>query len=490
MKPTVKIELNETYAYVVEGKLIPEVVQNCQINYAYWTRDFWSKQVTQKSRILNYLYLHEGIYYFPAGWVPKIKQVYEDFGYEVTLVNISKKIVKPSPITNSFIPRDYQTSIITQALEMRRGIIGAPTGSGKTSIYGAILFYLGARALIIVPSLNLLNQTANELKKYLTDKSIVGMIGDSEWDPQLITVATRDTLWNRFKTEPKTMRKFFSDIMVLVVDEAHHIKNSGYNPKNTYFKLVMEIQAPYRYGATATPGAEGGLSRMLLEAATGPVIGEIPMTELIEKGYLVRPRVEMRFVNIPNSISNWHKAYTTNIVGNEDRNFLIKELAETYAAQGKSVLIVCNWVEKHARVLHRLMPQANLMIGETDSDSREIIKEEFSSKDSKILISTVIQEGVNIPSMDVIILASAGKGGDEGRMQIQRIGRVMRPSNGKSSALVIDFYDKDGSILERHSKGRLKIYNQEDAYEVHLETNISKPTADRYQPRGIAGGWK
>ena len=83
--------------------------------------------------------------------------------------------------------------------------------------------------------------------------------------------------------------------------------------------------------------------------------------------------------------------------------------------------------------------------------------------------------------MDAIIIASGGKGGDFGRDLQQKLGRVVRLSENKSGATLVDFYDDDGyteyidiygkkrkkpNILLRHSVQRLNIYRRESQFEI------------------------
>jgi len=464
MQTKVKFELTNNYTYIA-GEVPQEVHNLCTIPYDYWTQDFYTKQKVMKTRQLKYLYFISkfSISYFPTGWFNKIYQLYIDLDYEVEIIDNTTSHDTSSLALSLITPplRNYQLDIVTNAIKAKRGILVAPPGSGKTLIYTYLLSYYGLKSLIIVPSINLLNQVYLDLDKALP--GLIGKIGDSEWSPNLITVATIQTLWSRLNQEDS--QEFFNSILVLMIEEGHHVKNAGYNPRNTYFQIVMTINAPYRFGITATPGKEGSLERELLEAATGSLIGGIGASTLVEQGYLIRPKIKMHIIPIHNIGYDWYSAYERNIVGNTYRNALICKLAKEFAAEGKSVLISCNWVEKHGKILCNLLGEGTSMFGETSSNDRKNILESFESKDCKIIVSTIMNEGVNIPSMDVIILASAGK---SQKQMVQRIGRVMRPSKGKDTAIVIDFYDRDRGILEKHSKQRLNLYQSEEAYDIEL----------------------
>ena len=170
-----------------------------------------------------------------------------------------------------------------------------------------------------------------------------------------------------------------------------------------------------------------------------------------------------------NPISDWKLAYDKNILENDDRNQKIINVAKKYEAEGKSVLITVTRVKKHGRVLLEALPSARFMSGACNSSEREKILKDFKEKKFHILISTVVNEGVNIPAMDVIVLAGGGK---SDKMTIQRVGRVLRKADGKNEAVIIDFFDKDRSILQKHSQSRLRLYKKEEQYEIEINSEV------------------
>jgi hypothetical protein len=69
--------------------------------------------------------------------------------------------------------------------------------------------------------------------------------------------------------------------------------------------------------------------------------------------------------------------------------------------------------------------------------------------------STVYDEAIDIPSMNVLIMAGGGK---SFRRTVQRIGR---PLHSKQDFVhVIDFWDYQHPYLQRHSRQRSAIYNR------------------------------
>ena len=85
----------------------------------------------------------------------------------------------------------------------------------------------------------------------------------------------------------------------------------------------------------------------------------------------------------------------------------------------------------------------------------------------EIIIGTALaDEGLDIPSLDSVILAGAGKSKSRA---LQRIGRTMRPHGDKEKAIVIDFYDRGLKYLAKHSRARIKIYQSEPEFVVKIQ---------------------
>lgn len=98
-----------------------------------------------------------------------------------------------------------------------------------------------------------------------------------------------------------------------------------------------------------------------------------------------------------------------------------------------------------------------------DNQSDKVVKcknedtmDGFKSGEFKILIGTShIYEGADIPDLDVIILASVGKGL---RKYIQGVGRGLRRSKTGKYAHIVDFTDHYDRVLNKHSLDRLDMF--------------------------------
>jgi superfamily II DNA or RNA helicase len=82
--------------------------------------------------------------------------------------------------------------------------------------------------------------------------------------------------------------------------------------------------------------------------------------------------------------------------------------------------------------------------------------EDFEQGKMKVMVSTLLNEGSDIPTLDCIILAGGGKSESA---QIQKIGRALRTTDTKKHALIIDVLDQ-GKWLRDHAQQRIKLYSE------------------------------
>ena len=451
------------YSTEQEDELISKA---CSFTFKRYRRLKHKKHPDIKQITLNY-YRHGS---FPTGWLGKVGQVLKENGITVKGRDIRDKVlyaesnlVNPHPPE----PRYYQQEAVDNAVKYGRGIIHHSTGTGKTVVAANLIKELGGpKTLYIVPNLELLRQTRNDFKGFFSERQ--GIIGNSQWKPENITISTPNTLWSR-RNKPECI-EYLESIECLILDEAHHVNIAVFrgHVSNSWYQIPIFCKnAYYRFGFTATPGKIGSPERMMLEAVTGRIIHTYKPGQAIDDGFLTPPEILVYNIDIPNRISEWPLAYEINLIGNKDRNEKIKKIALDYAKKDKTVLIHVDRVEGHGEVLKSLIGEKHCRFiwGKTNSTERQEAKEDFKNRSLKILIGTVYKEGVDIPNLDVFINAGGGK---KDRGTIQKMGRVLRKAKGKAVAIVIDFYDKDNGMLERHSKERVEVYKSDAKYKLKV----------------------
>ncbi|MEP6925100.1 MAG: DEAD/DEAH box helicase family protein, partial [Pyrinomonadaceae bacterium] len=154
-------------------------------------------------------------------------------------------------------PRPYQTEAIeTWRLNERVGTVILPTGAGKTHVATMAIELCGRQTLVIVPTIDLMNQWYDLLIS--TFNAEIGLIGGGFYEIGAITVTT-------YASAFRHMERIGNQFGLVIFDEVHHLPGEGY-------KYAAEFAlAPFRLGLTATPErADGGED--LLENLVGKII--------------------------------------------------------------------------------------------------------------------------------------------------------------------------------------------------------------------------
>jgi len=218
---------------------------------------------------------------------------------------------------------------------------------------------------------------------------------------------------------------------------------------------------------SGTPLSRSDGADMRLIAQTGPILYEISNKHLIEIGVSVQPVVELIKISkpvLPRSRLSYAEVERRGIIENIHLNSKVSEKAQENVAKGKQVLIL---VEKiaHGKLLKKLINvPCKFISGQETTDERKEVLNSFENGDLPIVIATtILDEGVDVPCIDVIILACGGKA--EIRL-LQRIGRGLRKNAAKEELLIIDFAHFTHKWLLDHSLRRLKIYKREDCFKI------------------------
>lgn len=393
---------------------------------------------------------------FPAGLVPRVVNWCEQRMLPVEVVGAPEPIMQaPAPQVIGLNLRDDQFEMIDSALINTRGILKAPTGSGKTVIAaGMISTFPGKTVLFLCHTLSLLRQTRKEFEKFLGEPC--GIIGEGEFQLERITVATMQSFWKRLEKD-ETLNSWD----IVIIDEAHHCSTLNC----TYVKILCALDCKFRYGLTATPRTDGE-GVLTMEGFIGPVIGELTMKKGLQENILAKPRVKIIKVPFNQTVRELRKyddVYAEGVVRNRSRNRTIISKAKEFVLEGKSVLIFVVRLE-HANELISMADaiglDAQLVHGATEGEDREQIRQAMIDKEQKCVIATAAwREGVNIPALNVVINAAGGK---SEIATLQALGRGLRTFPGKSEILLIDFFDPSHMYLISHFGQRISLYCEEE----------------------------
>src|SRR5436305_3730594 len=141
------------------------------------------------------------------------------------------------PLRSDREPFPHQTEAVeTWWRERGQGVVVLPTGTGKTFVAVLAIAKAARPALVVTPTIDLLNQWYAELS--LAFGETVGLMGGGHHDVQSLTVTTYDSAYIYAE-------KWGNRYGLLVFDECHHL------PGASYQLAAVGSLAPYRLGLTA-----------------------------------------------------------------------------------------------------------------------------------------------------------------------------------------------------------------------------------------------
>lgn len=373
--------------------------------------------------------------------------------------------------------RDYQADAVAAVERRKRGILWMPTGAGKTETIIALAMRMPCRWLFLVNSKDLLHQTAERYEKRAGRKA--GVFGDGECDLDSdFVVASFQTL-HRGLTSTDGLRRgvclqLLHGAQGMVVDEVHTL------PADSYLLVANETpNAYYRVGMSGTPLARGDRRSLLAIATCGPVIFRLRAEKLIAEGVLARPHV--RFVDVSQDVHTsfelgdeytWPNVYKQLVVESSLRNQVVSSMVR---AAAKPCMLFIKDIA-HGKALEQLLRRRGFKVsfahGSDSSESRAGMIKRLEAGELEVLISSVIfQQGLDVPSLASIVVASGGK---SVIATIQRAGRGMRTDGGKKADFEVwDVMDKGCPMLERHARARMRAYVSE-GYETVVGQQVQK----------------
>lgn len=358
--------------------------------------------------------------------------------------------------------RTYQKQAIKNWVDAgKKGCIILPTGSGKTIIAIKIIEIINSSSIIIVPTIDLMNQWTNILTKYFKDIKI-GNIGGGIFSLSGITVSTYDSAYLK---APYIGNKF--DLVIF--DELHHLAAQGYKT------IAEQFTSKYRLGITATYEREDDL-HLKFPKLVGGIVFHSQLNELTRDKYLASFVIERRYVKLLEEEKNQYQKnyhlYQTllkkiglNLRGKFSLTKLImisgknKDAREALLARNNALDIALNSkskIEELTKILYEnkglktiIFTQHNKLVYEisdkflipyitykSSKQERNDVLDGFKGNRYNVLVtSKVLDEGVDIPDAELGIIVS---GTGSKREFIQRLGRLLRtkPDSHKKARLI------------------------------------------------------
>ncbi|MEL6343751.1 MAG: DEAD/DEAH box helicase family protein [Myxococcota bacterium] len=354
-------------------------------------------------------------------------------------------------------PRDYQQQAVDQWIHNgRRGVVILPTGTGKSFVAEMAIASTKRPTLVLAPTLDLVGQWHARLDAVFSGP--VGLMGGGHHEIERITVSTYDSA-------NLHLHRYGDRFGLIIFDEVHHL------PAPAYLAAAESAMAPFRLGLTATFEREDA-RETLLDGPVGPVVFRREITELsgeyLAKYEVIRLSVKLSdeeaaayqaarqtyrdFIR-SNSISmrgpyGWQqflkaaarskagraafKAYLTYkriAHGTERKLDLLSTILDEEA--GRRTIIFTHDNATAYRVSREFLVPC--ITHQTDLKERKQYLADFGTGDLPTLVtSRVLNEGVDLPAAEVgIVLSGTGTV----REHVQRLGRILRPMEGKQATL-------------------------------------------------------
>jgi superfamily II DNA or RNA helicase len=353
--------------------------------------------------------------------------------------------------------RPYQKEALAEwQRHGRRGVVILPTGAGKTFLAQMAIEITGRSTLVIVPTIDLMNQWYDLLLSSF--EAEIGLIGGGYFEKGAIVITT-------YASAFRFMERMGDQFGLIIFDECHHLPGSVYR-----YAAELAI-APFRLGLTATPERSDGADNML-EELIGPIVyrrqaqdlaGEyladytvirinVQLDQKERTAYereraIFRQFLEQQRIDL-SSLMGWQS-----FVGASARSESGRRAMMAYRESKRIALGTDSKLRVLAELLHRhradralIFTAENEMVyriseqflipaitHETGIKERRHWLEAFNKGEVLALAtSKVLNEGVNIPAASVAIVLS---GSGSSREHIQRLGRILRKQPDKEAIL-------------------------------------------------------
>lgn len=398
------------------------------------------------------------------GLLDELKKFFNErnysFKYDEKKVEFSVKecIEFVEKLNLPFVPHDFQYKALLDGVRNKRLTFLSPTASGKSLVIYMLTRYYATKTLIIVPTINLIDQMYGDFKDYGFDSDkFCQKIHDGKNTKKPILIST----WQSITNMPQ---EWYDQFELIIGDEAHTFSSDC-----TVSIMESLTKCENRFSLTGTfDGAE--LSEYVITGLFGPVKVLTTTSELIDKKILTKLKIKCIVLKYNNKTklslkSPKYQKEIEFIANNKERNNFIKNLAISIK---NNTLLLFNFRD-HGNILYNLISENTdrpifYIDGNTDGDIRESVRNEIENSTNAIVVASygTFSTGVNIKNLHNIIFCSPYKA----RIRIlQSIGRTLRKHESKDHAVLYDIVDdlsyKDyRNTTLNHFMERIKIYNE------------------------------
>ncbi len=418
----------------------------------------------------------------------------------------------------SWQPYVHQQEALDAWVKSRwRGVVVLPTAAGKTYVAQLAMGATPRSTLITVPTLDLMHQWYSQLTTAFPQADI-GLLGGGSRDRSAILVATYDSA----AIHAETLGNQYG---LLICDECHHLPS-------TFNRVIAEYAiAPYRLGLTATPDRADG-RHSDLDQLLGPIIYakqpedlagttlapyeiitlKVALSEAERDRYDTLIHTRNQFLETANiwlgSLEGWQRFVRASAQSQAGRRAMLAHRDAKTISLGTSgkLRILAELLGRHHPDRCLIFTNDNATVYRISQDflipaithqtpvkERHLVLERFRDGTyPTVIVSHVLNEGVDVPDARVAILLS---GTGSTREYIQRLGRILRKGSADKQAILYEVIAEETSEegvarrrrppKSRRSQAQLELLPKPaERYEV---PPIPIPVAAEAQPDGPRG---
>ena len=348
--------------------------------------------------------------------------------------------------------RLYQKQAIEalKASSAMRKLLVLPTGAGKTVVFSHYIREKGVKTLVVAHRREIVQQGIDAISS-VNPELTVGMLmaQNKDFDSDII-FASIQTLAYR-----KNLAKLPNDIGLVIVDEGHHATANTYKRLLYRFGLCDADTAGHEnvegiepdfldgrelLGVTATPRRT---DKVKLDECFDELPFQTSIVDLIPE-YLVDFRavtvqsgIDLSDVHTNRGELNEGEVAEAMVSSKYLREF--PRVLEAHAKGRNHILVFLPNVrttEEASQHLNMAGISAGYVTGKTPKAERAETLSKFAKGELRVLCNCMIlTEGVDIPSVDAIVMARPTK---SATLMIQMVGRGFRKAEGKTDCLLID----------------------------------------------------
>lgn len=319
----------------------------------------------------------------------------------------------------------------------RRVVLYLPTGGGKTLTATSIITKAvakGRKVCFLANRKQLVAQTSAVLTRYGIAHGILQAENTRSLDARVL-VASIDTVH---------VRGLPADVGLIIIDECHGVAGSA-----KYRTLLAKYNNVPVVGLSATPFAAGMAKHY--DELRGPLFEELivgaTITDLIADGYLVDCDIyapsepDLAKVRSTKGMDGLLDYAQSDLEEATDKPELIGDIVSHWrklAAGKQTVVFACSI--PHSKHITEQFQAAGVAADHVDyhhdDEERAAILDRFARGEAMVLSNVaLLSEGWDCPATEVMILARPTRSLIR---FVQMAGRVLRPADGKTRALLLD----------------------------------------------------